>query len=32
MKPMASDWYKKIWTLSIQDMSWVEIRLVRWIF
>ena len=24
MKPMASDWYKKIWTLSIQDMSWVE--------
>ncbi|MGN1340010.1 MAG: SAM-dependent methyltransferase [Oscillospiraceae bacterium] len=24
MKPMASDWYKKIWTLNIQDMSWVE--------
>ena len=24
MKAMASDWYKKIWTLSIQDMSWVE--------
>lgn len=24
MKEMASDWYKKIWTLSIQNMSWVE--------
>ncbi len=24
MKALASDWYKKIWTLSIQDMSWVE--------
>ena len=24
MKAMASDWYKKIWTLSIQSMSWVE--------
>ncbi|MDO4515091.1 MAG: class I SAM-dependent methyltransferase, partial [Lachnospiraceae bacterium] len=24
MKAMASDWYKKIWTLSIQNMSWVE--------
>lgn len=24
MKPMESDWYKKIWTLDIQDQSWVE--------
>lgn len=24
MKAMASDWYKKIWTLGIQDLSWVE--------
>lgn len=24
MKPMASDWYRKIWTLDIQDQSWVE--------
>lgn len=24
MKAMASDWYKKIWTLDIQDQSWVE--------
>lgn len=21
---MESDWYKKIWTLDIQDQSWVE--------
>lgn len=24
MKPMASDWYKTIWSLAIQDQSWVE--------
>lgn len=24
MKPMKNDWYKKIWTLDIKDMSWVE--------
>lgn len=24
MKAMASDWYKKVWTLDIQNMSWVE--------
>lgn len=24
MKPMAKDWYKSIWTLDIQDQSWVE--------
>lgn len=24
MKAMASDWYRKIWTLDIQDQSWVE--------
>ena len=24
MKPMHSDWYKKIWTLDIQNQSWVE--------
>lgn len=24
MKPMESDWYKRIWTLDIQDQSWVE--------
>lgn len=24
MKPMAQDWYKNIWTLDIQDQSWVE--------
>ena len=24
MKMMERDWYKKIWTLDIQDMSWVE--------
>lgn len=24
MKPMDSDWYKKIWTLDIRDQSWVE--------
>lgn len=24
MKPKASDWYKKIWTLDIKNMSWVE--------
>ncbi|MGN0794457.1 MAG: class I SAM-dependent methyltransferase [Aristaeellaceae bacterium] len=24
MKPMASDWYRKIWTLDIQNQSWVE--------
>lgn len=24
MKPMQKDWYKKIWTLDIQNMSWVE--------
>lgn len=24
MKPMQSDWYKKIWTLDIQNQSWVE--------
>lgn len=24
MKAMESDWYKKIWTLDIQDQSWVE--------
>ena len=24
MKPMKSDWYKKIWTLDIKDQSWVE--------
>lgn len=24
MKPMESDWYKKIWTLDIQNLSWVE--------
>ena len=24
MKSMANDWYKKIWTLDIQDQSWVE--------
>ena len=24
MKAMASDWYKKIWTLDIQNHSWVE--------
>ncbi len=24
MKPMKSDWYKKIWTLDIQNQSWVE--------
>lgn len=24
MKPMARDWYKKIWTLDIQNQSWVE--------
>lgn len=24
MKPMKSDWYKKIWTLDIRNQSWVE--------
>lgn len=24
MKPMENDWYKKIWTLDIQNQSWVE--------
>ena len=24
MKQMEKDWYKKIWTLDIQNMSWVE--------
>ena len=24
MKPMQNDWYKKIWTLDIQNQSWVE--------
>lgn len=24
MNPMESDWYKKIWTLDIQNQSWVE--------
>lgn len=24
MRAMASDWYKKIWTLDIRDLSWVE--------
>ena len=24
MRPMENDWYKKIWTLDIQDQSWVE--------
>lgn len=24
MKAMEKDWYKKIWTLDIQDQSWVE--------
>lgn len=24
MKPMKNDWYKKIWTLDIQNHSWVE--------
>lgn len=24
MKPMQNDWYRKIWTLDIQDQSWVE--------
>ena len=24
MKAMESDWYKKIWTLDIQNQSWVE--------
>lgn len=24
MRAMASDWYKKIWTLDIRDQSWVE--------
>lgn len=24
MRKMASDWYRKIWTLDIQDQSWVE--------
>lgn len=24
MKQMQKDWYKKIWTLDIQNMSWVE--------
>lgn len=24
MKAMANDWYKKIWTLDIQNQSWVE--------
>ena len=24
MKRMSSDWYRKIWSLDIQDQSWVE--------
>ena len=24
MKTMASDWYRKVWTLDIQNQSWVE--------
>ena len=24
MKAMENDWYRKIWTLDIQDQSWVE--------
>lgn len=24
MKAMEKDWYKKIWTLDIRNMSWVE--------
>ena len=24
MKSMKKDWYKKIWTMDIQNMSWVE--------
>ena len=24
MKPMESDWYRKVWTLDIQNQSWVE--------
>ena len=24
MEKMSSDWYRKIWSLDIQDQSWVE--------
>ena len=24
MKAMEKDWYKNIWSMDIQDMSWVE--------
>lgn len=24
MKPMKNDWYRKVWTLDIQNQSWVE--------
>lgn len=24
MKPMENDWYRKIWTLDIQNQSWTE--------
>ena len=24
MKSMKKDWYKKVWTMDIQNMSWVE--------
>ena len=24
MKRMESDWYRQIWSLDIQDQSWVE--------
>ena len=33
MKRMESDWYRKIWSLDIQDQSWVEDtprRLIFW--
>lgn len=32
MKPMKNDWYKKIWTLDIQNQSWVEDTKNRLIF
>ena len=24
MKSMKKDWYKKVWTMDIQNMSWIE--------
>ena len=32
MKSMNKEWYKKAWTMDIQNMSWVEETKMRLIF